>query len=343
MASMVREDNSEMIQLLLARGADLSRRDAVSSGNALAHTCVFGHVPDIEAMLHAAPHLLDDGDAFGAKPFAMLTQFGHARALAHLIERSPKGFAAETMTGNPCGWVSWAVMMVGDLDTVRVLLERGFDLAHYDPTTVGSKMFARILALSRLVVRVSRRPSGLFESVVVGYGTALHLAAYRGNYGAVQLLLHSGADPASIRHPLGMTPLHAAAVVGRRDVCEALLSAGAPNAARDGRGRTAADWARRRGHVDLAHYLSAPGARSVAEPQGATNRGSGGGADGGVDHYTMGSPPRGAGRKRSSLSQLSDPFTASSVIFARISTRRRESGLTGGSAHLSSGESGVKF
>ena len=46
--------------------------------------------------------------------------------------------------------------------------------------------------------------------------TPLHLAAYNGNIGAVDLLLGAGADIASTRHPLGMMPLAAAAAAGRQ-------------------------------------------------------------------------------------------------------------------------------
>ena len=82
------------------------------------------------------------------------------------------------------------------------------------------------------------------------------MAAYNGTLGAVELLLQAGADVTSTAHPMGMTPLHAAAFSGHREVCAQLIKAGAPPAVRDGRGRTASAWAARRGHAELALFLS---------------------------------------------------------------------------------------
>ena len=56
-----------------------------------------------------------------------------------------------------------------------------------------------------------------------------------------------------------MTPLHAAAAAGHREVCACLLQAGtnaAVASARDGRGRLPEAWAARRGHKALARLLA---------------------------------------------------------------------------------------
>ena len=55
--------------------------------------------------------------------------------------------------------------------------------------------------------RLMNRPPTILDHYAVGYATPLHLAAYNGNIGAVDLLLGAGADVASTRHPLRMTPL----------------------------------------------------------------------------------------------------------------------------------------
>ena len=78
----------------------------------------------------------------------------------------------------------------------------------------------------------------------------------RGNLGACELLLGADADPASVRSPLRMTPLHAAAFAGHRAACVRLLEAGAPLGVRDGTGRTAMAWAKRRGQSDVVRALS---------------------------------------------------------------------------------------
>ena len=113
--------------------------------------------------------------------------------------------------------------------------------------------------------RLMSRPPTILDHYAVGYATPLHLAAYNGNIGAVDLLLGAGGDVASTRHPLGMTPLAAAAAAGHREVCARLLAAGAAVDARDSRGRTPSAWARLRGHADLAREVSRDPSRVYCE------------------------------------------------------------------------------
>ena len=106
------------------------------------------------------------------------------------------------------------------------------------------------------MVRLRKRPPAIFDSFsLLTRCTALHTAAFNGNLGAVRLLLKRGADPASTNHSHGMTPLHLAAAGGHEAIVPVLLDAGSPVGARDGRKRTPAAWARRRGHAELAVRL----------------------------------------------------------------------------------------
>lgn len=70
----------------------------------------------------------------------------------------------------------------------------------------------------------------------------------------VKLLLAAGADP-DARQAGGFTPLFSAATANRRDLAELLISHGANAQARDDRSKTAADFARERGHEELAAWL----------------------------------------------------------------------------------------
>ena len=132
-----------------------------------------------------------------------------------------------------------------------MLIARGHAVDYFDASKAVPKL-KKILWVSKLVNRLLSRPPTILDHYAVGYATPLHLAAYNGNIGAVDLLLGAGADVASTRHPLAMTPLHAAAAAGHREVCARLTEAGAAVDARDGRGRTPSAWAARRGHKDLA-------------------------------------------------------------------------------------------
>ena len=59
-----------------------------------------------------------------------------------------------------------------------------------------------------------------------GGDTCLHIAAHRGNYRAVELLLKAGLDVNS-KGEMGCTPLHYAKMKGHKNVVQLLLSHGA--------------------------------------------------------------------------------------------------------------------
>jgi len=147
-------------------------------------------------------------------------------------------------------------------------------------------------ALEGELDRVARAlGSGVTVDARDGEGhTALMLAAFNGHVDLVRYLLDAGADPA-LRDPLGRTalmfactganldtvrellkrgarvnavdagehwtPLMFAAAEGQHDIVQALLAAGADAALRDTDGDTARDFARQRGHTDVAATLAA--------------------------------------------------------------------------------------
>ncbi len=72
----------------------------------------------------------------------------------------------------------------------------------------------------------------------------------------VNLLLAHGADPNAIQAG-GFTPLFSAASANRRDIAEILVKNGAHAHHRSDLGKTAMDFARERGHTELAAWLEA--------------------------------------------------------------------------------------
>jgi ankyrin repeat protein len=250
------EDDSttveSIIKVLLERGADGDQKD--TSGNSCLHfACTLGRISCIEAILKHLPALKDAPMAFGVRPFGYLALNGHTAALERYMDSYPDDFRDDN-TGAPAGWVNYACELVGDLDLIGVLIARGHAVDHFDASKAVPKL-QKILWVAKLVNRLMSRPPTILDHYAVGYATPLHLAAYNGNIGAVDLLLGAGADVASTRHPLRMTPLAAAAAAGHREVCARLLAAGAPADARDSRGRRPSAWASARGHELLAFWL----------------------------------------------------------------------------------------
>ena len=228
------ETVESIIEVLLARGADAGQKD--TSGNSCLHfACTLGRISCIEAYLKHVPALKDAPMDFGVRGFGYLALNGHTAALERYMDRFPDDFRDDN-TGAPAGWLCYACELVGDLDLISMLIARGHAVDHFDASKAVPKL-KKILWVSKLVNRLLSRPPTILDHYAVGYATPLHLAAYNGNIGAVELLLGAGADVASTRHPLRMTPLAAAAAAGHREVCARLLAAGAAVDARDSRGR----------------------------------------------------------------------------------------------------------
>lgn len=84
---------------------------------------------------------------------------------------------------------------------------------------------------------------------------ALHAALALGrNPETVRVLLSHGADPNATQVG-GFTALFSAASAGRRDLAELLVEHGAHALVRNDMGKSAADFARERGHGELAEWM----------------------------------------------------------------------------------------
>ena len=85
--------------------------------------------------------------------------------------------------------------------------------------------------------------------------TALHYAAMYGNKAVAAQLLQAGANVSAVTDYNGSAPLHYAAYYGKSSIANLLLQANASPTAVDNGGRTPAQYAKRRGHGDLAARL----------------------------------------------------------------------------------------
>jgi uncharacterized protein len=92
--------------------------------------------------------------------------------------------------------------------------------------------------------------------------TPLQVALLDGQLATAKLLIERGADP-MVRQAGGFAPLHEAALLGRRDLVDLLLDAGAEVNARSDDGRTPLSEAQRSKHAELADYLRSKGGHGV--------------------------------------------------------------------------------
>jgi len=257
------EGNGPMIQLLLSRGADATRRCGAMKHSALGWACSFSNTENAEALIEAEPRLLDLGLLPGSLPLTGLALSTQYHALDWALKRHPE-YLTDKRTGTPSGWLQQACLDLGDADAIALLItQAGVDVNYYDASRMNT-VFAVLTAISTLAVRLQNNPSQTLQIFAVSHATALHTAAFNGNLRAVEILLQAGADFASVAHPLKMTPLHAAAYTGHLSVCVRLLDAGAPAAACDSTKRTASMWGKRRGHDDIVLAISMHEAAAAA-------------------------------------------------------------------------------
>jgi ankyrin repeat protein len=92
--------------------------------------------------------------------------------------------------------------------------------------------------------------------------TPLQAALLAGQLATAKVLLERGADPL-VRQAHGFTPLQEASLIGRRDLVDLLLAAGAEINSRADDGRTAVTEALRGKHPELAEYLRSKGGRGA--------------------------------------------------------------------------------
>lgn len=130
---------------------------------------------------------------------------------------------------------------------------------------------AAIGADDRLLTILAEDPEAATARADDGF-TALHLAAFFGTPATVAALLAAGADPASVAGNAScVTPLHSALAHRDRDITALLLEAGAPVNAQQAGGYTALHSAAMHGDVGLVRLLIEHGAdTALADDRGDT-------------------------------------------------------------------------
>jgi len=215
-------------------------------------------------------------------PFLKLIQTGATAEVADAVSADP----ALARSSDPQGvsMLLWAVYcgqpLVRDFLLAR-RVEEGAALDVFEAAALGDE--ARLKSLLEAEPELARTFSG------DGW-TALHLAAAFGTPAAVSVLLSAGAPVGEVSHnpqqnePLhaalalgknaetvrlllaagapvndaqagGFTPIFSAVIANRRDLAEMLLASGADPHRNSDQGKTAADFARERGHAEIAAWL----------------------------------------------------------------------------------------
>ena len=260
-------ESPEMLSLLFARGVDPRGQVPCTF---LDNACIYGRPANADALLRHDPSLTTHTSTMlGMQifyPFSYILFMGQLSTFEQLQHAQPaavKEFLDRGRAGPHLGLSTAAVCVLcsGNVELLKRVLASGVDVNWVgidcqDPTTMG-KIGIKVMDLFIKFQRTGRMPSAFMQYFVYAGPRAsspLHIASFTGNLGAVQVLLEHKADVHSTKHAYQMTPLHLAAMGGHELVVDALLDAGALPAAK-AKGRTPKDWARRRGHVELAGRL----------------------------------------------------------------------------------------
>lgn len=161
----------------------------------------------------------------------------------------------------------WACVH-GDVENVRVLVERGADPARVDGKGYNSVVHAAQYGHVGVLCYLLDFVPGLVETVDSEGHTLLQWASYYNHFPAVRFLLDvHGADPNAC-DVSGQTALHKASMGSHGLVAEALLRAGADLSATGRQGKTPAQVAPLNAPVRALFASWETGARSVQRPNG---------------------------------------------------------------------------
>ncbi|MEE9304156.1 MAG: WG repeat-containing protein [Thiotrichaceae bacterium] len=240
LAVAVQLDKKVLIDLLLAKGADIKAKD--NNGRGLLH---------LVASLSAARLLLSKGVALNdvdKEGNTALHTTGSKNIAAFLIA---KGLSINTRN-NKGRTALHVASALGNYKTVQFLLDSYADVNVRDQYGKTPLFLSSQLAITRLLLN-----KGANVSAKDSLGqTALHRATDKE---VILALLKNGANVSS-RDFEGRTPLHTAALVfwNTQDVAQVLLSYGADLESRDLQGRTPLH---RVDSVEIATFLLQQGAR----------------------------------------------------------------------------------
>jgi ankyrin repeat protein len=290
----VRIGDKDSVRRLLGQGADVNARSDDGT-TALMHATAVG---DVELMRVLLAHGADANTKNKAGATALMWAVGDCDKVRALLERGADVNARPVSGRTP---LMIAVGSPGGAEVVKLLIEKGADVRYSQQGyTVlmaavegGDRAVVQLLLAKGADVKAKNR---------VGW-TALHAAAMAESRGLAEDLLAHGAEVNAAETIQGRTPLLWAATSGRADlvklfldsgaivhareslngttplICASgsdrgdlalmnlLLEHGAGLGAKDDRGDSAIDWARRRGRRDIVRALERQGAPSRGTDQ----------------------------------------------------------------------------
>jgi ankyrin repeat protein len=251
----------ETMQLLLQRGAKVNARGVYDMPPLLRAI----HDPDkVQLLLRHGARLDERAMVLAAMPP------GSRRTLELLYRRGG------SVNANVGGYtVLMAAAYGGDLEAATWLIERGADVNARSAagcTALNGAAVSGNPSLVKLLLDRGADPNVRYQEpdTIGDFQTPAMNAAWHGHAECLKLLLQRGAEVNVQGGPFERSPLLCAATTGSEETVRLLLDRGADVHAKDWRGDTALDWARRRGDTSIVRLLAAAsgaGHAGVAGPE----------------------------------------------------------------------------
>jgi len=207
-----------------------------------------GATAEIAAAVEADPALVQARDPQGVSPLLWSVYAGQPMMRDYLLTQlAMRGVGLDIFEAAAVGDVLRLEDILGvDPGEGHAFSGDGWTALHLAAAFATPEAADMLLQHGAQVDAVSRNPQR---------NQALHAALALGrNFDTVRLLLAHGADPNATQAG-GFTPLFSAAAANRRDLAEILIESGARAQHRSDLEKTAAEFARERGHAELADWL----------------------------------------------------------------------------------------
>jgi ankyrin repeat protein len=212
-----------------------------------------GATAEVADAVQADPALASSRDPQGVSMLIWAVYFNQSLVRDFLISRlAADGIALDIFEAAATGSEAelWA-LLEAEPDLAESFSGDGWTPLHLAAAFGSPQAVATLLAVGASVDEVSRNPQ---------QNRPLHAALALGkNVDTVRLLLEHGAQ-ANATQAGGFTPIFSGAIANRHDLAEILLAHGAEPRHKNDQGKTPAEFARERGHAELADWLeSLPG------------------------------------------------------------------------------------
>ncbi|MFN2444395.1 MAG: ankyrin repeat domain-containing protein [Vicinamibacterales bacterium] len=216
--------HAEMVQMLLASGADVKAKTRLAGLTPLMMAARNGHADVIKLLLDAKDDVAAT-NANGTTPLMLAAASGKADAVKLLLDRGADVNAKDATNGQTALMFAAAQ---GRLDAIRVLTGRKADPNAITKVSPIISMTERYKAQSQgKGNRGITSEGGRSDIKSMGGMTALMFAAREGYLDAVRELVAAGADVNRVSESDSMSVLTLAIVNGRFDIAKFLLDSGA--------------------------------------------------------------------------------------------------------------------